>query len=186
MSGTGVEGPWGQLGGCPCGFVPHPVWGRTVLSPKRLEAPHLCIWPPGWERDFSPSPRLATIPWATSAPATVGEYSRERFSVGSVAMVAGRYCGKVEIQAGVTPQTPTCHLCPRAACQLGAGWGPLSRGRCIRTQRDILPSSPQPISVVSHAGVTLGVPDSQPQQQLPPGWGKVHSIPHSQGDRGKL
>lgn len=46
--------------------------------------------------------------------------------------------------------------------------------------------SPNPIGAGSHAGVTPGVPDSQPRQWLPPGWGKVHSIPHSQGDRGKL
>lgn len=76
---------------------------------------------------------------------------------------------------------------PRIQLSARAGWGPLVIiGEAHQDVESLEPSSHCPIITVSHAGVTPGVPDSQPRQRLPPGWGKVQSIPHSQGDRGKL
>lgn len=87
MSGTGAEGAWGHLGGCPRGFVPTggfsshlvshadawehlrarsppstPSAGQDNAVPTRLGVPHPCPWSQGRERDSSFSPK----PWPPS------------------------------------------------------------------------------------------------------------------------
>lgn len=103
MSGTGAEGDWGQLRGCPRGFVPTVGLSLDLVGSVRGRA--WCLGAPG-ARSTLPAagqdravplrpgvgeglqPRsqtVATIPWATSAPATVGEHSKERVSMAVVA-----------------------------------------------------------------------------------------------------
>lgn len=148
---------------------------------------------PGQEGLQPLSQTMATIPWTASA-VPQWEIKPWRGSLGTAwpwwqgdAVAGWRSRFGVIWPTARTLQTLTCHLCPGSSCQPRAGWGPLVIiGEVHQDVERLQPSSHCPIITASHAGVTPGVPDSQPRQQLPPGWGKVHSIPHSQGDRGKL
>lgn len=108
-------------------------------------------------------------------------------------------CPPLTVAVPQPPATSTAGFGALWPCQQGdavASWTPRlgSPEPSVAPLPQILPErwqslsafTPPPSSTASHAGVTPGVPDSQPQQQLPPGGGKVRSIPHSQGDRGKL
>lgn len=159
------------------------VRGRTVLFPRGQGCLTSAHGPQGWERGWSPSPK----PWPPSrgphqAP-TPWESTARRGSPWA-AWLWWQGDAVVRQRSRPCPQ-PGPHGPRRLSAwgRLGtARWGEGASGH--RKTFSLPP--PDPIGAVSHAGVTPGVPDSQPRQRLPPGWGKVRSIPHSQGDRGKL
>lgn len=172
----------------------HPVQGRTMLSPRGWGCPILAHGPRGGRGTPASLPNRGHHPMGHISPHHGGRVRQgeglhgQRGRGGRAMLRRGRDPGWGNL-AVHTARTPRA-LCVTSAQDPAVSPGLV--GDCLLGKSALgyretfsLPP-PNPIGAVSHAGVTPGVPDSQPQQQLPPGWGKVRSIPHSQGDRGKL